>query len=605
MAPLVDQMYRWVVARLSQLAGVGLIVLAALYLSGLALATPDADEGTAVLHLADSTPTVQAWSAIRIFSDQDGQLGLADVIAAQSQFTKPTTAVNTLGLRKDAVWLRIPVVVDAVGNGQWVLNIDYAVLNRAEVFVTQGARVVQQALLGNLQPYSARPMASRSHAVALFFKPGDTYVVYMRLNTTGAMIVPISFTKPLLFLPQALAEQMLQGILVGLTVCLLLLSLAQWASLRESLFGKYAILVAAGLWFSLLQFGVGAQFVWTDNVWLELHSAGLSALLASCGSFVFIEQALAGSDRSRYFGIAMKTGAGLTVFFALIYALDFIDTHTVTGIVGTLGLAPALMGIPGATSRMRKGDSVGGYFLAAWLVYFFTTAVLIGVIRGHVEANFWTLHSFQFGALFDMLMFTRVLMLRSKELHLTARRAIRERDKLHRLAHADPLTGLPNRRELNNSLEALVKHATAERILAVYMLDLDGFKQVNDQYGHDVGDELLIAVAERLKGHLRSTDVVSRLGGDEFIVVSSGLGHMDQARELGQNLLDAFSHPFLLTDQVCTVGLTIGYALAPQDGNDAASLLKRADAAMYAGKQDGKNCLQRGEASGGFTPHLP
>lgn len=572
----------------------------ALGLSCLNLAA-QAQQVSDVLNLTDTRAQVAAWPGVRILADKGGALGLADVMAAPGQFSVPTTAANTLGLRKEAVWLRIPIAVDAASNGQWVLDIDYAVLNRVEVYVTQDQRTVQQAVLGNLQPYSARPMASRSHAVALFLKPAADYVVYLRVNTTGAMIVPITFNKPLAFLPHALAEQMLQGILIGLSLCLLLSSLAQWASLRESLFGKYALLVAAGLWFSLLQFGVGAQFVWTDNVWLELHSAGLSALLASTGSFVFIEQALAGPDRHRYFGRAMKTGAGLTVFFAFIYALDFIDTHTVTAIVGTLGLAPALMGIPGAVSRMRKGDSVGGYFLAAWLVYFVTTALLIGVIKGQVAANFWTLHSFQFGALFDMLMFTRVLMLRSQELHKAAERAIVERDTLHLLAHADPLTGLPNRRELNNTLETWLQQATPDSILAVYMLDLDGFKQVNDQYGHDVGDELLIAVAQRLQGHLRSTDLVSRLGGDEFIVVSAGLGHVDQARELGQKLLDAFSHPFRLNEQVCSVGLTIGYALAPHDGRDGGSLLKRADAAMYAGKQDGKNCIHRGEASEGLT----
>lgn len=124
---------------------------------------------------------------------------------------------------------------------------------------------------------------------------------------------------------------------------------------------------------------------------------------------------------------------------------------------------------------------------------------------------------------------------------------------------------------------------------------------MNDQFGHDVGDELLIAVAQRLKGHLRANDLVSRLGGDEFIVVSSGLHHIDEAQDLGQKLLAAFDHPFSLSTQICNVGLTIGYALAPHDGADGNSLLKRADAAMYAGKQDGKHCIHRGEASEGLT----
>ena len=144
----------------------------ALCLPGIALATDEAAAAPTPLRLADTAPRVQAWPAVRMLADPGGALGLADVMAVPSQFIPPTTAANTLGLRKEAVWLRIPVSVDAVGNGQWVLDIDYAVLNRVEVFVTQDQRTVQQALLGNMQPHSARPMASRSHAVALFLKPG-------------------------------------------------------------------------------------------------------------------------------------------------------------------------------------------------------------------------------------------------------------------------------------------------------------------------------------------------------------------------------------------------------------------------------------------------
>jgi diguanylate cyclase len=127
------------------------------------------------------------------------------------------------------------------------------------------------------------------------------------------------------------------------------------------------------------------------------------------------------------------------------------------------------------------------------------------------------------------------------------------------------------------------------------MLDLDGFKQVNDRFGHDVGDELLVAVAQRLKAHLRSSDVVARVGGDEFVVMASGPHNERQAHDLGSKLLEAFEQPFDLSRQRCSVGLTIGYVLVPLDGVDAVDLLRRADAAMYLGKQSGKNCLRRGE----------
>ena len=165
----------------------------------------------------------------------------------------------------------------------------------------------------------------------------------------------------------------------------------------------------------------------------------------------------------------------------------------------------------------------------------------------------------------------------------------------------DALTGLPNRRGLNDALTRVLPHSTPERMAAVYLLDLDGFKPINDRLGHEAGDEVLAGVARRLESLLRASDVVARLGGDEFVVVASGLRGDGEATALGQKLLDAFAQPLQAAGQLCRVGLTIGYALAPLDGRDALGLLKRADAAMYAGKQAGRDCLRRGAASVGLA----
>ena len=104
---------------------------------------------------------------------------------------------------------------------------------------------------------------------------------------------------------------------------------------------------------------------------------------------------------------------------------------------------------------------------------------------------------------------------------------------------------------------------------------------------------ITVAVARRLQGHVRATDLVARLGGDEFVVVASALESPAQAHDLANKLLDAFHAPFTLSATKVQVGLTIGYALAPLDAYDAASLLKLADAAMYQGKQNGKFRVQR------------
>jgi diguanylate cyclase (GGDEF)-like protein len=169
--------------------------------------------------------------------------------------------------------------------------------------------------------------------------------------------------------------------------------------------------------------------------------------------------------------------------------------------------------------------------------------------------------------------------------------------RIEQLSHTDALTGLPNRRGLHERLAAALPQAAPGRLLAVYLLDLDGFKPVNDRHGHDVGDALLVAVGQRLQAQLRTADVVARLGGDEFVVLAAGLPDETVARQLGQKMLASFNEPFMALGQRCDVGLTIGYALGPLDGHSADDLIKRADAAMYAGKGAGRRCLQRGGRS--------
>jgi diguanylate cyclase (GGDEF)-like protein len=564
-----------------------LVVLSMLLWPSAAAAAP--------LVLEDATPVVHVWPALTLLAEPDGApLTAEEALAAPQRFAKPPAAAGSLGLRQEAVWLRIPFELREGASRRWILDIDYPALNRIDVHLARDGRIVQQARLGNLQPRDSRPMASRSHAVPLALEPGARHELLLRVQTQGALILPITLNQPAAFHARAMGEQMLQGLLGGLGLCLLLYSLSQWITLREPLFGKYAVLISGSLLFSLFQFGIGAQYLWPGNLWMERHAGGLAALLATCGSFLFIEQVLAGPGTSRWFSRAMKTGAALTVAIGLVYALDVIDTRVISAIVSLLGLLPALMGLPGAIRLTRRGDPVGACFLLAWFVYLVSTAIMIAVINGRLPADFWTLHSFQFGATIDMLLFMRVLGLRMKAVHAAAQHATRERDALRSLAHTDALTGLPNRRGLNAALAAALPHCSAERLLALYLLDLDGFKPVNDRYGHDVGDELLVVVAQRLQAGMRSSDVVARLGGDEFVVLIGGLADEHQAHERGSQMLEALRRPIELGEHRCSVGLTIGYVLAPLDGSDAASLLKRADAAMYAGKQAGKRCLRRG-----------
>lgn len=550
----------------------------------------------APLVVHEDTPQLDLWPSVSILPDPGRQLDIAQILQQAAQFEPPRGAHSTLGLRPEPVWLRVPFSVDASAGLQRVLDIDYPVLNRIDAYLVRGGQIEQQALMGNLQMDPDHPRASRSHSMIVQLQPGQSYTLLLRIETTGAMVVPITLSTPAAFLVQALREQMLQGLMIGLSLCLLAYSLTHWLGLRDLVFMKYALIVGGGLLFSLLQFGIGAQYLWPGNHWMELHLAPLAALMSSCGFFLFFEHVLLGPDSHRFFSRVMKGGAVLTVVVALVFAADGLTTRAVSAIIGVLGLTPTLLALPGAIRRVRQGDSMGIYILLGALLYFSAAATMTGVIFGRIPMNGWTQHSVQLATLLDTMLLMRLLSLRSTAVQHAAKRANQERDAMHSLAHTDPLTGLPNRRGLSAALTAALPHCTIDNLVAIFVLDLDGFKPVNDRYGHDVGDELLIAVADRLQQLMRHNDVVARMGGDEFVVMAGGLLRDEQAQELGQELLDAFREPFQLREQRCLVGMTIGYALAPHDGSDALTLIKRADAAMYLGKQEGKHCLRRTDA---------
>ena len=161
---------------------------------------------------------------------------------------------------------------------------------------------------------------------------------------------------------------------------------------------------------------------------------------------------------------------------------------------------------------------------------------------------------------------------------------------LERIAHYDPLTQLPNRILLADRLgQAIAQSQRRKHSVAVVFMDLDGFKAVNDVHGHAVGDKLLIELSHRIKDALRDGDTLARIGGDEFVAVLADLEQVQSSEPVLRRMLVAAANPVQLGGVVVQVSASMGVTLFPQDGGDADLLIRRADQAMYAAKQAGKN----------------
>jgi diguanylate cyclase (GGDEF)-like protein len=180
---------------------------------------------------------------------------------------------------------------------------------------------------------------------------------------------------------------------------------------------------------------------------------------------------------------------------------------------------------------------------------------------------------------------------------------IEEREKiaaeLDFLANHDALTGLPSLRLCKDRLDQSLAEARRNRqTSAVMFLDLDEFKEINDQYGHEFGDLVLKATADRIREEVRETDTVARIGGDEFVIILSSLPEDNIAERIAANVIEQIARPIEIKNTEVTVSASIGISLYPENGITAEELIRSADKAMYRVKHEGKNSF-------GFVPSEP
>ena len=170
---------------------------------------------------------------------------------------------------------------------------------------------------------------------------------------------------------------------------------------------------------------------------------------------------------------------------------------------------------------------------------------------------------------------------------------IEQKEVLNYQAHHDVLTGLPNRILFNDRLMVGLEKAKRNgTILALFFIDLDHFKEINDSLGHKAGDDILIQVTEKLENEMRKEDTIARLGGDEFTIIMQDLKQINDVSKLAQKIINIVQKPFLVEDKSLYITASIGISLYPDDGDNSQDLLKFSDAAMYKAKNEGRNNFQ-------------
>lgn len=369
------------------------------------------------------------------------------------------------------------------------------------------------------------------------------------------------------------------------------------------------------LWFALLSIVASLRILltmfyksrkkqWSVDHWTSLYVL-LSTLIGICWGI------------SAVFYLLLDDLMARLVLFMLLIGIVASAMMILSPLPGALAghVIPIFTGI--FTVLLIEGGAWAIYIICGMLIYslfvvmsavntsrqfnkqlelLFTNKNLIGNLNNeiqHRQAVQKKLESHQ--KALEQVVEQRTSELRDKNYKLSReikRRQQVEEDLKH-LAHHDALTNLPNRLLFNDRLKhALVRAHRHQTGGAILFIDMNGFKQVNDTFGHDTGDRLLQMVAERLSLSLREEDTISRFGGDEFVVVSELENYQNNAGLLAQKIIEILKTPFEIEGQQLHAGCSIGISLYPQDSDDPETLIKQADEAMYLAKKDGKNSFR-------------
>ncbi|MEJ2382379.1 MAG: sensor domain-containing diguanylate cyclase [Gammaproteobacteria bacterium] len=512
-----------------------------------------------------------------------GRLTLEQAIAAyrSGKYSAGRHQVLTFGIGPKPVWIHFSVRNTVAVPLRRRLSIATAWLDHVDVYFRHGGDTVAAYQVGDTQPYDQRPVDSRDFAFDHDFDPGVSDV-FVRVQTPDPMVVPM-YLMPL---RQALNQQQKQnysyGFLYGFLFALLAYNVMLYAGLRDARYILYSLYLGMFLLMNISYTGHGFRWLWPTHPAWEQWSNPVFMMLYAASGLVF---ALSFLDTRTHFPRIHKGVLGyLGVSFALLaltvlsdsqrlaLLLAFTFVFLFTGIMLAMGIV-----------AVRSGQKPARYFLLAAMSAMIGAAVTALAVWGFIRFNIWTFRAVDIGVLLDATLLA---------LALTYQFRVGQAEKLRaeRLAWQDSLTGLNNRRAFYAKTTPIWNVALRHgHDLAVVLLDLDGFKRINDAYGHAYGDEVLMATAEVLTETIREQDVAARWGGEEFIVLLPETD-LDEACALAERLRIAMVGIRLRhTDIEPVVTASFGVAQRQRHHHDLDAVISSADKYLYQAKDMGRN----------------
>lgn len=535
-------------------------------------------------------------------------------------------ATPNLGYSRSAFWFRVHISTSEHISQDWMLEIPFPTLDNIEVFLidNQDRSIIETYASGDVRPFEERALRHRNFVFPFSIPRAHEVTLYLRVQSRGSLTVPATLWRSEVYDLKSRNEYMAISLYFGIFAALFAYNLLLYFSRRIRLYLFYALFVAG------MAFGQGSwNGLFFEYLWPTFPDFGnIAALLGFSATGLF--GAIFSREFLRSWRYAPRVDKGLLlciwVFAALlpgVYVLEY-QTHAITTSIA--GVSFSLLSVLAGWFSWRGGLLSARFFLLASTILLVGAAALGARNLGLVPTNFFTLHAMQIGSALQILLLSFALAERITELRRLRRRAdveaararkenmealreaerelenkvqertrelehlteeLREQEtELRTITLHDPLTGLANRRLFEDRLNAACAraHVDGQRI-AVFVINLDNFKQVNDSFGHETGDALLKAVAERLRRSLRNRDTIARIGGDEFFAMADGLNDPRDAERIGCKLLSALCPELTAGDHALQPSTSIGIGIFPEDGENPLDVIERASQAMDQAKR--------------------
>jgi diguanylate cyclase (GGDEF)-like protein len=518
-------------------------------------------------------------SHVKVMHDPTGLLQFDQVRTLSDQFTAPDQHDLSYGYQQGAIWLSLQLQSDY--SGLWWWQFTYPSLDRLELYI-EDSQGVRYFLAGDMVPPEQRALLHRQPTFPLDLATGEVSKLWLKVSSEGTMTLQNELLPDKAFVEQTAEQYVAPALYFGALIALAGYNLLLFIVLRDRLFLWYVFFVSFFCIATASLNGLGSLYLWPTSISNPMLPFGYSA-----ATFMAILFTRAFLDTARYSPYWDRYLRSLTWIAALsTTATLMLPTQIALMIMSIVGIAfVCLMAICAIQGILQH--SPGAYiFSASWGI--FLLGVLTICLRnfGLLPTNFFTIHALQLGSALEVLLMSLGLAARFNELKI-------QHSIMQRQANTDPLTGLANRLAMQQHLEDLITRKKDKKAsLVLIYIDLDGFKAVNDQHGHQAGDHVLKEISQRLREVTRDRDLICRLGGDEFLVICEDLHPGPALEQLANRLLTQMQKPVQYGHLALQLGASIGIAVGQGHHNDAIQLIEAADSAMYQAKAQGKNCVR-------------